>query len=154
MRNKNAKISDPNSFVSCPGTKFHTIYKPVVQKDGTILLKESDQIDIEAYINSFKESTDMAYILQQIKLGNFDILNQRTANYGDFTDVPQSMAEFQQRLIDGKNAFYSLSPEVRNAYDNDLWKFMNDAGSKKWLDVMKDYLPQPEKIESEVLDNA
>lgn len=155
MRNKYARIPDPNSFISNPGSKYQIQYKPIVQKDGTIKLVESGKINIEEYINSFAESTDMAYILQQIKLGNFDILNQRTASYGDFTEVPKTMAEFQQRLIDGTNAFNSLPAHVRNQYDNDLWKFMADTGSEKWLDVMKDFLPSDKKIvDSEVKEDA
>ena len=59
MRNKNAKVSDPNKFETCPGDKYHIVYEPLVNPDGTISLVESGKEDIQAIIDSYREQTDM-----------------------------------------------------------------------------------------------
>lgn len=155
MRNKKARVPDPNEFFSNPGERYHIEYTSKVLPDGTIELVESGKMDIQEYIESFKESTDMHYILSELQKGNVSVLDQRTPSYGDFTEAPGSMAEFQQRLIDGERAFMQLPLDVRNAYDNDLWQWMNDTGSEKWMKVMSDFLPHPvEDVKSEVVEDA
>lgn len=154
MRNKNARVPDPNKFVSCPGDKFHIEYRPVVNDDGTIKLVESGKMNIQEYIQSFKDSCDMNYIIKQLQLGNISVLNQKKVFYGDFTDAPSTMAEFQQRIIDGQNAFYSLPLEVRNKYDHDVMKFLADIGSDKWMNAMKDFIPVKDNIDVEVKEDA
>lgn len=154
MRNKNARVPDPNKIFSCAGNRFHIEYRPVVNDDGTITLIESGKMDIQEYIQSFKDSCDMNYIIKQLQLGNIDVLNQKKALFGDFTDAPKTMAEFQQRLIDGQKAFYNLPVDVRNKYDHDLMKFLADIGSDNWINNMRDFLPKVEEKENEVVTNA
>lgn len=158
MRNKKARIPDPNSFVTCPGERFQVQYQATVQKDGTIKLTPCGKVDIVEFINSFRETCDMAYIVRELQRGNYGVLDQRSAFYGDFTSAPKSMMEFQQRVLDGQHAFYQLPLEVRNKYDNNMWLWMNDAGSQKWMDCMKDFMPQKDvpvdPIASEVKTDA
>lgn len=156
MRNKNARVPDPNSFVSNPGDRFHIEYSAEVQKDGTINLVECGKTDIQEYIQSFKDKTDMAYILKMLALGDTSVLSAKIPFYGDFTECPSTMIEWQQRLLDGKRAFESLPLDVRNTYDHDLNKFLADLGSDHWREVMKDFLPQQDKpVESsEVIADA
>lgn len=154
MRNKNARVPDPNKFVSPHGDDFHIEYTAEIQKDGTIKLVECGKMNIKEYINSFKESTDMEYILKCMALGDDSVLTHKQPIFGDFTEAPTSLMEFQQRMIDGQRAFMSLPVDVRNEYDHDLMKFMADVGSEKWMNAMKDMLPKENKVDSEVTENA
>lgn len=155
MRNKFARVPDPNKFVSNPGTEFEIRYKSIVNDDGTITLEEEGKINIKEYINSFAESTDMAYIMKRLQLGDISVLEQSKGVFGDFTEMPTTMMEAQQRILDGQAAFMQLPIDVRNAYDHNVWLWMNDAGSEKWMNVMKDLLPQKENVvESEVTADA
>lgn len=155
MRIKGARVCDPASCVSNSGDEFHIEYRSVVQKDGTIVLEECGKTNIQEFIQSFLESTDMSYILKMIQLGDLSVLNARRGFYGDFSETPTSLAEFQQRIIDGNRAFMDLPVDVRNKYDHDVMKFLADVGSEKWLDVMKDLLPSSEvPVESEVSSDA
>lgn len=155
MRNKNAKISDPNKFISCAGDQYQVQYKPVV-KNGVTNLVEDGKIDIKEYINSFKEKTDMAYILKQLRLGDTSVLNARKALYGDFTEMPTTMQEFQQRMIDGQRAFEQLPLDIRNQYDHNMWNWLNDIGSAEWMNIMKPVMDNDivQPSESEVTVSA
>ena len=136
MRNPNAKVSDPNEFFTCPGEKMHTIYSAKLMEDGTILLKKTDEEDIQAKIDSYRDQTDMAYVLRQLMLGDTSVLTQKEPMYGDFTQMPKNMLEAMQLMIDGEKAFYELDLETRQKFDNNFRQWMIDAGSPEWCKKM------------------
>ena len=134
MRNKNAKVSDPNTFITSSGDTEHIEYAPKVMPDGSIELVVSGKTNIDEYINAQRETTDMAYIITQLGLGNTDVLNQKTPNYGDFTEMPKTFAEALQMKIDAEKAFYELPLDVRNKFENDFNRFFATAGTKEWYE--------------------
>lgn len=136
MRNKNAKVSNPNDFVTCPGEQFKAEYSAIVKDDGTILLEVSGKIDMKQMINSFKDSTDMSYILKQIALGNTDVLQQRQGVYADFSEFPKTYAEVLQLRIDAEKNFYQLPIEVRQKFNNDFNVYFATAGQDEWFEKM------------------
>lgn len=135
MRNLKAKIVDPNSYHTCAGDEIKTIYSAKILDNGTILLKESGKEDIQAKIDSFRDQTDMAYILRQLMLGDTSVLRDG-AMYGDFTVMPNNMLDAMQLMIDGERAFYELDLETRQKFDNNFRQWMISAGSEEWLKKM------------------
>lgn len=136
MRNKFAKVSDPNDFVTCPGEDTKIVYAPKVLPDGSIELVESSKINIQDMINADRENTDMAYILRKMKEGDTSVLVQREGVYGDFTEFPKTYAEILQLRIDSEASFYGLNPEIRARFDNDFNKYFASAGSDEWFDKL------------------
>lgn len=136
MRNKFASVSDPNKFVTSSGDCFHIEFSPVVNSDGTISLVESGKEDICAKINSYKDTTDMTFILKQLALGNTSVLFSGSPFYGDFTSMPESYADALQMVIDAERSFNKLPLDVRNSFDNDYRKWFATAGSEFWLKFM------------------
>lgn len=133
MRNKNAKVSDPKKFITSSGAKYHIEYDGSVDKEGNITLKEVGKTDIKASINSYKETTDIDYIRKKIEMGDLSGINQSKPSFGDFTQMPKTMAEALQMQIDAKRAFMKLDIDTRNKFDNDVNKFLVSAGSEEWL---------------------
>lgn len=136
MRNKNAKVSNPDDFITCSGDQFQVEYSPIVNPDGTIDLIESGKIDINEMINSFKDSTDMAYILKQLALGNTDVLAQRQGVFADFTEFPKTYAEVLQLRIDAEKSFYELPVETRQKFNNDFNVYFATAGQTEWFEKL------------------
>lgn len=152
MRNLNARVSDPNEFTTCPGEKMHPIFSAKLMDDGTILLKKTDEEDIQAKIDSYRDQTDMAYVLRQLMLGDTSVLTQKEPMYGDFTQMPKNMMEAMQLMIDGEKAFYELDLETRQRFDNNFRQWIIDAGSPEWCKKMNlNVDPAPATVaESEV----
>ena len=137
MRNKNAKVSDPNEFITCPGEHEKIQYSAKVLPDGSIDLVESGRIDIDAMINSQRESTDISFILRKMKeTGDMTVLAQNPGVYGDFTEFPKTYAEILQLRIDSENSFYQLSPDIRAKFDNDFNKYFASAGTDDWFEKL------------------
>lgn len=128
-------------FVSNPGDPIHVIYSPHVLPSGEVELVESGTEDLNAYIQSFKESTDIMTIMSRVRQGEIDLLNKRPGSFGDFTKMPKTYAEVLQLQINSKNLFNSLSPEMRRSFDNDANIFLASAGTAEWYEKMADVLP-------------
>lgn len=153
------KFPDSKRFVSCSGSKYKTEYSPIVEKDGTITLRPVGKIDFHAYIQSFKEQTDIHYIVKKIANGDTSML-RFDGVYGDFTKYPKTLAEVLQLQIDSNKLFNSLPVEVKQKFSNDPNKFFAMSGSEEWFEsispVLGDdvknmiYPPKVESIESEV----
>ena len=136
MRNKKAKVSDPNKFVTSAGNKDHILYSPKVLDSGVIKLIESGKENIQDKINSFRDTCDMSFIIQRLAMGDSSVLNKKLPNYGDFTQMPKSFAEALQLVINAEKEFYDLPLDTRNKFDNDYKQWFAQAGSEAWLDKM------------------
>lgn len=151
MRNKNAKVSDPNTFFTEPGSPERILYSAKVKPDGSIDVVASGKENIQDKIESFRDQTDMSYILKQLALGNADVLSVHPGQYGDFTKQPTSMAEALQLQIDAENAWKKLPIDTRAKFDYDLTKWLVTAGTDEWNEKMSlnnnsgDALVAPEK---------
>lgn len=132
MRHPDASVRDPNSFVSSSGDLFHVRLAPRVLEDGTLKLVESGKDDIKSMINSFRDSTDMSFILNRLAVGDTSVLDQRPALFGDFTQMPTTYAEALQLVIDGRRQFDALPLDVKNSFNNDYRQFLATAGTDEW----------------------
>lgn len=136
MRHENARVSDPNSFVSHSGEKFRVLYDSFRNEDGTISLKAASKKDIKAEINSHAAETDMAVIVQKLMMGDSSVLSVKKPLFGDFTQFPTTYAEAFDLVNRSEKAFESLSPDIKQKFDNDCAKWFSSIGSQEWLDIM------------------
>lgn len=132
MRNENAKVSNPNDFVTDPGSPERVIYSAKIKPDGSLEVVPSGKENIQDKIESFRDQTDISYIIHQIAIGNSDALFVQPGQYGDFTKVPKNMAEALQLQIDAETAWNGLPVDVRAKFDYDLTKWLVTAGSEDW----------------------
>lgn len=130
-----------NSFVSCSGDGEHQLYSSKVMPDGKVKLFQAGKEDFHAMIQSFKESTDISYILAKLAAGDNSVLRPG-ATFGDFTNVPNNYAELLQLQIDTNRLYDSLPVDVKKQFDNDVNKFFASAGTEDWYKKMSSVLPQ------------
>lgn len=142
MRNKNAKVSDPSSFVTDPGSDVHVIYTGKLCPDGQIRLTESGKESISEKINAEKMFTDISYIRSRLALGDTSVVRPASSiMYGDLTKAPKTLADNLQIFINARSSFDDLDLETRNKFDNNYLKWLQDAGTSDWLEKMKDFIP-------------
>lgn len=140
MRIKGAAVHDFNSFVTGSGSPVKDIFSPKVLKDGSIELVKTSEYSLQEYIESYRDQTDMSFIIQQLKAGNPSVLHVQNGMYGDFTNLPKSYAEVLQLNINAKKVFNDLPLDVKKAYEMDFNKWFADVGSDTWVKLMN---PEP-----------
>lgn len=76
-------------------------------------------------VQAAKDECDINLIISRATKG-YDIthVNERVAKYGDFTDIPTSYQEALNLVNRAEGMFMSMSPEVREKFNNDPGKMV------------------------------
>lgn len=137
MRNPNAKVTDPNKFLTCPGDRMHIEYSVKVKDDGTLSFFESGKTDTQEQINGWYTLTDMSYIVNKLMSGDTSVINANmNPIYGDFTNIPKSPIEMLNFVNHCKEDFDKLPLEIRASFDNDFNKWFSQVDTKEWYEKM------------------
>lgn len=143
MRNKFAGVSDPHSFESCAGSRIHTLYSS--KFDGSsVVLEETGCFDLQEKINSFAPYTDIAYMLNRLKVGDSSVLTSRNPLYGDFTGFPDNPTDAINLYHGAEEAFAQLPPEEKLSYNNDFRVWLSSLMAGIVTDKPHDVDPVPD----------
>lgn len=121
------------------GSRYKDVYKAVFDKDGSMRLEVVDKTDLYSYIQSFKDSCDLNLLLERFaETGDMSIFNQRKEEpmFGDFAEMPKTVAEMYQRVQDVNDAFLKLDPATREKFNNSASEWLASYGSDDWLSKM------------------
>lgn len=135
MRNPKAKVSDPKSFVSDPGSDTHILYSGRLLESGEVLLTEVGKESISQKINAQKEYTDISYIRQRLYMGDTSVLRS-DVSYGDYRNVPKDMRECLDLFINARRTFDTLPLDVKDKFNNSYLAWLKDAGTDDWNEKM------------------
>ncbi len=116
---------------SKPGSGMKDTYKMHVDENGKRELKKSGEYNLYAEIQSYKDSCSIDYILTRFVNGDETALSRVQGIYGDFTQMPKTMAELQQRVIDAEYLFDSLPLDIRAQYNHSASEFFAQLDSDK-----------------------
>ena len=118
MRNPAARVSDPNSFVSDPGSPFHDILEPRFTGDNTTVVPVGRE-NIQERIQAQGPYTDINYMLTCLRHGDSSVLTSHRAFYGDVSDFPTNPVDGINLFRSAERRFALLTPEDRSKYNND-----------------------------------
>lgn len=147
---------------SVPGFGMKDTYKMHVDEDGKRELRKSGEYNLYAEIQSYKDSVSIDYILSRFMNGDESALSRAQGIYGDFTEMPRTLAELQQRVIDAENLFNTLPLDIKEKYnfsaseffaqlDSDKTKQIFDSGVEDTVVTPSPVVDvQPAQVESEV----
>lgn len=135
---------------SNPGSGMKDTYKMHVDEDGKRELKKSGEYNLYADIQSYKDSVSIDYILTRFINGDETALSRVQGIYGDFTDMPTTMAELQQRVIDAEHLFNNLPLDIREQYNFSASEFFAQLDSDK----TKAIFAPPESSKEDIKDSA
>lgn len=129
------RYNRPVTLISPTGDEYDKKYRIVIDERGHKVLKQDGKTNRYEKIQAHAEETSIEVILKRSELDP-TVLYKRAGQYGDFTEMPQSLAEAQQMMIDLRHTFERLPVDVRKKFDNSPEAFIQKAGSKEWLDIL------------------
>lgn len=118
--------------------------------DGIKMLVRTGEKNVQDYIDSFEQSTDINYVISRFLAGDTSVMNPYDPQYGDFTHVPKTLAEAHQRVLDAEKFFNGLPKEIKEKFDNSSDKFWTQYDSPYFREVFKDFAPNNEPVPVEV----
>lgn len=147
---------DDGKYTTEPGSPIHDLYSAKVEKDGSVSLIKVGEENIQEKIDAAKDSTDIATIVAYYnQTGDESVLKRYVPVFGDFSKLPNSLAEFLQLRIDSENFFNALPSEIKKEFDNDSNKFFAQAGEKEWIEKLQPVInpsdPYTPENDSEVI---
>ncbi len=137
-----------------PGSGMKDTYKMHVDADGKRELKKSGEYNLYADIQSYKDSVSIDYILSRFVNGDETALSRVQGIYGDFTQMPTTMAELQQRVIDAEHLFNNLPLDIREQYNFSASEFFAQLDSDKTKAIFAPPDEAKETIAEEVVTDT
>ena len=135
-------------FFSEHGSPFKNDYKMKVFDDGTRDLVACGKIDTDEIIQSHKDSVDLHLVLERFARGDTSAINRRSAFFGDFTNMPTTLSELSQRIVDANELFNQLDVDARREFDFDAGKFFASIGTDEFNTKISKFV-QPKDVNVE-----
>lgn len=125
-------------------------YQPVYDKNGEWHLEESGKSNQYLEIQSHADSCDINIIMARYRAGETDVLQQIQNSYGDVSNMPTNYADIVNAKLKAEQLFMSLSPDVREKFNNSTEQFMARVGTKEGLEALGYKFEQQPQKESSV----
>lgn len=109
---------------SIPGSRFKDERQLIIDDEGNEVLKTVGKTDLQASIDSHKESVDLNLMLQRYANGDDSIIDKVKGFYADITSLPINLMEVMNTNIRGKELFDSLDPEIKSVFGNNYMTFL------------------------------
>lgn len=126
---------DRRQVLSNPGSRFHPTYEMMVDLSGVHEFVQTGQIDTYEQIQSHRDSVDIHKLLERFANGDQSALNQKKPMFGDFTEMPKTMAEFQQTVLEAEKLFDSLPAEKKALFNHSISEFVAAFGTEKFFEA-------------------
>lgn len=140
-------LSESKRFPSPSPTGIGKVYEERILEDGTKGLVQTGVHDINAFVQKSKDSTMVYNILDRFsKTGDPSILDVRHGFYADVTDMPSSLLEAQNMILEIDKKFLALDSATKEKFDNNVHKFTQAVMNGTLADILgkKEDLPLPE----------
>lgn len=137
------------------GRKVRLTFRWTYDDKGNKSLVQDEEIDRDAEIQSYLEETKIENIINRAA---FDpsiaqkLCGQlNDAEPQDFTNMPSTLAEAQNLMIQAEQTWDKLPREIKQKFDNDVDKFIANFGTAEWANALG-ILQEPVVEEKPVID--
>lgn len=121
----------PTSIAHPKTSKTRPIYTEQFDTNGHKKLVKTGETNVYDKIQSFKDETLIYNILDRFSAGDINAINKVKGNYGDFTEMPKTLMEAQNKLIQAERTFNELPTEVRAEFNHSYEQFIAAAANGK-----------------------
>lgn len=129
------------------GNSERDIMKPILNDKGYYDIVSIGKENLDDYIQSFSDECNINNIIARFNAGDVNALNAVTGYYGDFTGLPNTLAQAFKLNENGSNWFDNLPDDIKKMYNNDYTLFLNA------IDV-ESLTPKENKIVEEIANES
>lgn len=117
MNERNRRYGNPRGF-SPVGSRVRARYRKDCRENPPKLVRvgETDQY---AFIQSFKDSCDIARIAERALAGDITVLQRVQGVYTDVTALPENMTELMNLGIIAVDAWNNLNSDIKSRFENE-----------------------------------
>lgn len=148
MKFRNQFTNDSDAFVSNPGSKIVADYGLVTSDDGVTTVGVVGEKNLDAIIQSNKDTGNVALLVAKYNAGDTEALNRVKGVYGDFRNMPTTYAEMVSRLNECRAVFEALPVDIKEQFDNNPDVFWSEYGTERFNNIVAGGSEQPVDNES------
>lgn len=137
-----------NDMPTPAGTKELKTYTQST-KNGRLMLECTGKTNIYDMIQADLEDSKIENIMKRVMMGDLSVLRQSEPQYIDASTVPSSMMEVQNHIVRMKQEFEKYPDEVKKEFNYSAEQYVNEMGTKEFLEKMSPYIKKIEKISME-----
>ena len=101
-------------------------------EDGRCRLVKVGEKNLQAEIDSWKDSVEIHTLLERYFDGDVLALERRQAQFVDITGLPDNVHGWHDASVTAETVFNSLSDDVRHFYGDSLQTFLQDIFSGRF----------------------
>lgn len=128
------------------GEKEESVYQITIDLQGHKKLKEIGKTNIYDIIQESLEQSKIENIIRRATEGDLNALTTMNGQYIDTTDIPNTLAEAQNFVIQAKQEFDQLPINIRRQFNMSAEQYIAEYGKTSWIEK----LGITPKIEGEV----
>lgn len=136
MKFRNQFTADSNVFVSNPGSKIVADYGLVTAEDGSTSVGVIGEKNLDAIIQSNKDTGNVALLVAKYNAGDTDALNKVRGVFGDFRNMPTTYAQMVSRLNECRAVFEALPVDIKEQFDNNPDVFWSEYGTERFNNIV------------------
>lgn len=130
------------------GTKFLPTYT-LSTLDGRETLERTGKINIYDMIQADLEDSKIENIIKRVMMGDLTVLRQSDPQYIDASTMPNDMMTVQNIIVKTKQEFEKMPEEIKKLFNYSAEEYVNEMGTKEFMEKMKPYNEKIEKISME-----
>lgn len=142
MKFRNQFTADSHVFISNPGSKIVADYGLVTAEDGSTTVGVVGEKNLDAIIQSNKDTGNVALLVAKYNAGDEEALNRVRGVYGDFRNMPSTYAEMVARLNECRSVFEALPVDIKEQFDNNPDVFWSEYGTERFNNIITGSLEQ------------
>ena len=136
MKFRNQFTADSGVFISNPGSKIVPEYGLTTSDDGVTTVGVVGEKNLDAIIQSNKDSGNVALLVAKYNAGDTEALNRVKGVYGDFRNMPTTYAEMVSRLNECRAVFEALPVDIKEQFDNNPDVFWSEYGTERFNNIV------------------
>lgn len=142
-----SRFNRPETIPAPACSKLIPVFEIKIDKQtGRKELKQTGKTNVYEKIQASKENTLIYNILEKYQNGDISVLQKARGVFGDFTNMPKTLAEAQQSMLDAENLFNKLPNEIKREFSNSTSEFLASMTNGQFEQIVKKY-QKPEKVE-------
>lgn len=130
------------------GTKFLATYT-LSTLEGREKLEKTGKNNIYDMIQSDLEDSKIENVIKKVMMGDMSVLRKSEPQYIDASTMPNDMMTVQNIIVKTKQEFEKFPEEVKKLFNYSAEQYVNEMGTKEFMEKMKPYNEKIEKISME-----
>lgn len=128
-----------------------------VDKAGNRTLITTGFDDLVEFVNLAAEGVTVKDLMRRAERGEDTLHPDAVQSYVDLTNAPKSLLDAEMHIINARNEFDKLPLEIRQAYDNNLSKWLKSIDDGSFIKATVERVSRETefaKLQKEKLDSA